>query len=55
MLFRSILTIYALEELVEQLRPGRGKSYELYVAQVSENMHPRPEDVEEIRRIQGSL
>ena len=47
--------LYTLEELVERLRPGRGRSYELFIARVNESMQPDAEDVEEIRRIQGSL
>lgn len=51
----DIRAIYALEELVEQLRPGRGSSYELAVVQVDETMQPRAADLQEIRRIQKTL
>lgn len=44
-----------LERIVEQMRPGRGKYYELHIALVTEDWQPTVADLSEIRRIQASL
>lgn len=51
----DINTVYDLEAAVEKVRPGRGKYYELYIAQCTEDWQPTLTDLAEIRRIQAEL
>jgi hypothetical protein len=52
---QDVKLVHDLETLVEQMRPGRGKYYELYVARVTEDWQPTVADLAEIRRIQAAL
>jgi len=51
----DINILYDLESSVEKVRPGRGKYYELYITQCTDDWQPTTSDLVEIRRIQASL
>lgn len=51
----DVKVVEDLKGIVEQMRPGRGKYYELYTARVTEDWQPTMADLTEIRRIQAAL
>ena len=51
----DIELLWRLVEIVETVRPGRGKYYELHVARVTEDWQPTDADFAEIKRLQGAL
>lgn len=51
----DINIIHDLEIVVEKIKPGRGKYYELYITRCTEDWQPTPADLIEIRRIQAAL
>lgn len=44
-----------LHEIVESIRPGRGKYYELHITRVTEDWQPTDDDLKALRRIQATL
>ena len=55
---RPIHDTQLLEQLVaivESIRPGRGKYYELHIARVTEDWQPTDTDFAESKRLQRSL
>jgi hypothetical protein len=44
-----------LASIVESIRPGRGKYYELHIARVTEDWQPTDADFAEIKRLQREL
>jgi hypothetical protein len=51
----DISIVHDLEAVVEKVRPGRGKYYELYIARCTDDWQPTVADLVEIRRIQAAL
>ena len=51
----DIQLLWRLVEIVESIRPGRGKYYELHIARVTEDWQPTDADFAEFKRLQGTL
>lgn len=51
----DIQLLEQLVSIVESIRPGRGKYYELHIARVTEDWQPTDADFADIKRIQRAL
>lgn len=51
----DIQLLEQLVAIVESIRPGRGKYYELHIARVTEDWQPTDNDLAEIKRLQRVL